>query len=486
MNTNAPAQSAAIRRASQRRQQGSSRLGYEAADSSKRRKAPSQPRVIGEDAVLTSKRRDKLTANTHDMRRNFSLFAWMIRKHLDYVSQFDFHCRAKANPDHPEWDHRAFNERVEELVRWWSRPQNCHVAARHSFPRLTRLIESHRTADGDVGIILTRDGRLQPVESDLIRDPDKMEDSERWQNGVKTSVSGRALSYGIWRRTKNGKGRDFVKSVPARNMLLHGFFDRVDQTRGISPCAPSVDRFRDVKEASDYALAKAKVEQLLVLKIKTAANDGFGSHTNEGTDDEPKYNWKAGDGPQKFEMFPGDDADFLESKNPSSQFQAFVHFQADWALKGLDIPFSFLDESHTNFFGSMAAWKHYDRSCHSKRADLAEVLDRITAWRLSLFIAAGQLLLPPWMSLRDIPWEWVPRGIPWWDKAKEIRGDLAAIAAGLDNPQRIARERGTGDVMDNIDRTAEVIEHARSKGMALQFDAASLQDINFRSEAADE
>ena len=51
--------------------------------------------------------------------------------------------------------------------------------------------------------------------------------------------------------------------------------------------------------------------------------------------------------------------------------------------------------------------------------------------------------------------------MPWWDPAKEIRGDLMAIGGGLDNPQRIVKERGRGDWYDNMDQIAKALKYAR-------------------------
>jgi capsid protein len=169
------------------------------------------------------------------------------------------------------------------------------------------------------------------------------------------------------------------------------------------------------------------------------------------------------------DMEPGDDARMLESATPSTQFQDFSNLMIMVALKALDIPFSFFDESHTNFFGSRGAWLHYERSCHDKRERLQELLRRLTIWRLMLFLLDGDLRLPAGTNISDLQWEWVPVGMPWWDPAKEINGDLLAIGAGLDNPQRITKERGRGDWYDNIDRIAEAIEYARGKQVPLSF-----------------
>lgn len=449
-------------------------LGYEAAEDDKRRKTVSR-RITSEDAVLPSAKRDKMSAGMRDTLRNFSVLGWLLRKHLDYVASFDFQARTKD---------KGLNRDLEALMATYGQSRNCHAAARHSQTRLTRLIEAHATADGDCGLVLLKNGQVQTIEHDLIRNPDKLENGKRpgpaarWTSGVQTNAAGRAIRYAIWKRTPNGQGREFHKTVPARNMLVHGYFDRFDQVRGISPLAPAVNPMRDLKENFQYALAKAKVAQLFALIIKSNAVEGIHQTVaNDGTSDDPKYRVKFGNAPQKLELKPGDDAEVLESNQPSSEFVDFTRYMLDVACKALDIPYSFVDESHTNFFGSMAAFKHYDRSCHTKRDNLAELLNRWTAWRLSLYLADGQFVPPSGQTLQDLPFEWVPRGIPWWDPAKEIRGSLAAIAGGLDTPQRVTTSAGKGDWFDNIDQIAAAQDYARKAGVTVSFDPAALAEL---------
>ncbi len=87
--------------------------------------------------------------------------------------------------------------------------------------------------------------------------------------------------------------------------------------------------------------------------------------------------------------------------------------------------------------------------------------DNYTRWKVTSWIASGRLKLPAGMKIADLEWEWVPRGMPWWDPSKEIKGDKEAVSAGFDNPERIVKRAGKGDVYDNIRATCRVIAEAR-------------------------
>src|SRR5689334_16827370 len=67
-------------------------LSYDGAESSKSRKAPSGIQQ-SEDRELPAEKRRKLLSASRDIQRNFALAAWMIRRHLDYVTTFSFQAK---------------------------------------------------------------------------------------------------------------------------------------------------------------------------------------------------------------------------------------------------------------------------------------------------------------------------------------------------------------------------------------------------------
>lgn len=445
--------------------QGARAFGYDAATAKGRRRAP--PNLMqSEDAVLFPAARQKLTAASRDITRNFTIAAWMVRKHLDYVSQFGFHSRTGVG---------GLDDRIESLMESWSEAENCDAAARHSFSKIIRIAEARRTLDGDIGLLKLADGTIQGVEGDRIRNPIGsdllMVDGARWLHGVRIDAAGKAEQYAVYRRGVNGTGFVFDRVVPASNLVMHGFYERFDQVRGVSPIASALNGMQDIYENFDYALAKAKVSQLFALVFYRDAmggvDDDEGGEAKVGDDGYPKVSF--GGGPVQLDLDPGDRAEFLESSTPSTQFQDFTRLMVMVVLKALDIPYSFWDESHTNFFGSRGAWLHYERSCKDKRDDVLRLLKAITRWRLGLWVQDGLLTLPAGMTVNQVAFEWVPLGMPWWDPSKEIGGDLKAIGAGLDNPQRICKERGRGDYYDNIDRIAEAMDYARQRGVPISF-----------------
>jgi capsid protein len=156
--------------------------------------------------------------------------------------------------------------------------------------------------------------------------------------------------------------------------------------------------------------------------------------------------------------------EFLESKHPSTEFQAFLTMGLQSALKALDIPWSFYDEAYTNFFGSRSALLLYLKSVEDKRADLQEMLDRITVWKILQWVGQGYLSLPSGYGIEDLRWDWIPSGLPWWDASKEIDGDIKAIQSKLRTRSEIRRERYGDDWKDVVRKLREEEDFLQENG----------------------
>lgn len=442
---------------------------YSASQGSNRRNNPLGP-VKHEARILTQARRTALDVNAADLQRNYAIAAWMIRRHLDYVATHDFL---------PQTGDRGLDQELKSYVTGISRPAYMSAGYRCGREKFFRLAEARRVLDGDTFLFLIGDGRVEGIQGDRVRDPETetMKAESGWVQGIRTGAGGRHLAYSIYGRSAEGVGYRDGNVYPNRYVIPYGFYDRYedDMTRGVSPLATALDPLRDTYEAKTYALAKAKVSQLMALAIFKQAAESVGDvmETTPATEADaadadtesggPRYQVDFGKGPVMLDLDPGDRAEFLESKTPSTEFVAFMMTTIMVALKALDIPYSFYDEKHTNFFGSRGAWLHYERACLDKRTDQQELRRRWLLWRLQVGIQAGDISLPSGMTLRDLVFRWVPLGMPWWKPSEEIKGTVMGIGAGLDNPQDACLR--TGSVFEeNVTKTCEAIKFAEDEG----------------------
>ena len=462
---------AKAKRSTNRGSRSPAELAYDAAESNTQRQQPSIT-LKSTDNLLTPTKRKRLQSKARHLQENFSIAAWAIRRHLDYVSSFSFQAQT-GNP--------ALDFELEQLVEWYSRADNCDVTGRHTLPRLIRLAEERRTVDGDVFLVKLSNGRLQAIEGDRVRDPERANGNAtsrvRWVHGVRLGASGRPRSIAVHKRTDRGT-YEHERNVPARNFYQLGYYDRFDQVRGVSPLAPAIKTFQDVYEGFDFALAKMKVAQLLGLVFYREAAEPVTLPSATSDDEAPtdpagnSYAIDFGKGPIALDLDPGDKAEFIEPKTPPAEFQNFSTVMIAAALKSLDIPLSMYDEAHTNYSGARSALIHYQRSVKTKADHLREILNRITGWRIRMAIAEGDLLVPAGASLR---FDWIPAGVPWFDPTKEIAGDIAAINAGLTTRSQVIKERHGRDFRDVIDQLASEQEYINAAGLVLnetQFETA--------------
>jgi len=449
-------------------------FGWDALEPKGRRKGvKSSSRTV--DHTLTPAKRATLQETGRDLANNFSVFAWMVRRHLDYVSMFRFQAKTKD---------KGFNAEIEKWMTRISRKDYMDVAGRFNREKMFRHFEARRIIDNDVGVLFLNDGRVQSIPQDLIRDPDEANrgKTEKWVNGVRVNGYGRHLQYSLHKRGGLGTGYEYSGKVSAQNFSLYGFFDQcaTEQVRGVSPITTALNPLRDVYEGFDYALVKLKINQLFALAFERDAeaesleemfgnrqdNEEESEHTqNCPTEKQRKREIDLSKGPTVLDLEDGERVNVIESKNPSTEFQQFSKLMVMVSLKALDIPYSFFDESHTNYSGSRGSWLQYDRAAMDKRADQIELRTRWTIRRLLMAIMDGEITLPRGFTIEDVDFEWVPIGTPWYDNSKEIKGDLSAIASALESPIAITKQRGSGDIFKNIEELAEVMKHAQDVGM---------------------
>lgn len=439
---------------------GGAKNWYDAVRDSKRRRSP-VIRLSQEDRILLPFARRRMVATARDQRRNIPDLAWAIRKHLDFVSTFKFH---------PKTADDGLNRELVEWMKYVSLPENFDVAGRHGRQRFVRTMEACAVVDGDCGSVLLSSGKVQGIEGDRIREPMDGDSAQTGTmvHGVEVTPSGKALSYSVCRRDPNGVGFVLDRVVPAKYMLMHGYYDRFDQVRGITPLATALNPYQDIYESRTYALAKMKVAQLFGLAITRAQSERLGldlsaDASGPGGPGNPAMPQDYIDqistayeqnGVPMLDMDPGDDVKFLENRTPSAEFQAFDQRILMSALKALDMPFSFWDEAHTNFFGSRAALQHYLFSTEIKRENIRAWLVRWTFWRLSLDIADGTFRLPRGMEFTDLKSEWIPSGIPWWNPRDEVLANADAIRTGQASTPLVCKSSGNDayEIMDEEER----------------------------------
>jgi capsid protein len=460
-------------------------FGYNAVEDKQRRQAP-KTRVEHEDKILTTTKRTKMLATAQDQMRNNSLVAWMVRKHLDYVSKFHVSFRT---------DKPAVDTLVNRIFRWHGAPQNLDIGGRFGRDELFRMFELEKVISGDAAFIKLPDLKLQAVESDLIAPGQDAPKAEKVPaSGIVIDGRGKPLQFSICNR---GSGSSIVHDhmEDAANVIFDAYWSRFSsQSRGVSPLSTAINTIQDISEAFEFNLIKAKMHALFgVALLRDSADAEMGGAA--GASSETESAAEASDdshldlNPRAvniLDLKPGDDIKVLESGTPSAEFVEGSYLFIQTALLALDIPVTCFDSRRSSFSARIADLNEYEVSVDWKRTKNRYVRQNYSDWVLrTIWNDAAS----PWplkavatkanMSLRDVQEavEWIPAGSPWLDKYAQIQGDELAISIGLDNAIDAARRRGS-DVFENIDKQAKVIQYAQTKGVPLTIGSVSGRTID--------
>ncbi|MCL2710453.1 MAG: phage portal protein [Planctomycetaceae bacterium] len=438
------------------------RLSYDAVKESPRRGRIAVS-TKSEDRELTVAGRQALSSAGRDLLRNLALAGFAIRKHNQIVGTVEFKC---AIPGQAE-----YNDLVKRWMYAWGDRRNCDIAGRHSLKGLIRIIETQRVIDGDVGILKCNNGKLQIIESDRIRNPpeDIRHGDYEWIHGVKVGSTGKAFQYAIHKR-KEGGNFEFERNISAEHLILCGYFSRHDQIRGVSLLAPAINQFKDVYESIDYALAKAKLSQLLGFLTKRNANDDSDDSDELTKDIKDKF----GVGTVHFDLSLDESAEMIESQTPSTQFQSFMENVIRIAFAALDLPLEFLMPNIANFYSNRGALHYFIEACRMKQEGLTEALNEITDWRIRMAIADGELPPPPnGMDIDTMLWycDWEGARLPMWQLLETAKEALVAIQTGLISNQKITRQYGI-DLEEVLSETAQTMATAKDLGVPLAFENA--------------
>jgi len=450
-------------------------FGYNAvADSKGKRQAP-QTRTKHEFNILNQKSRAKLNATAQEQARNHALCAWMIRKHLDYVSKF----RVSIRTDQTELDIM-----LNAILKWHGRPENFDIAKRLGREESFRLYENEKVVNGDAGFIKLKGLKLQGLESDLIakgavdskasKATKKKLEKVNGSGLVVSQSTGERLSFAVCNRGERGDKIIFDHLEPAGNVIFDGYWSRLtSQYRGISPLTTALNGIQDVSMACEYNLVKAKMHALFGVAIMRDAVEGVDGDTAEEVEAGATVEMNP-TGFMMTDLNPGEKIETIESKTPSADFVNGTYLFIQLAMLALDIPVTCFDSRRSNFSARIADLNEYEVSTEAKRTKNRYVRQAYSDWLIEQVWSGGyqweleRVATDAGFTLQMLKdaIEWIPAGSPWLDKHKQLTGDALAIDRGADNIIDVCRKRNT-NFFDNIDKQEKAEKYAKEHGISL-------------------
>jgi capsid protein len=422
-------------------------LSYGAVEDTTRRR-PVIRKTTSEGAVLTSAKRERASATARDDRRNMSILAWMIRRHLDNVSRFTPFFRLPG--DAPEIT--AVNDLVLRMLAWHGRRTHFDALARHGRDEWMRMFEACKVISGDAAGMKVAGGRLQGIEGDRIaKAGGKTAPADVTDEGLTFDKStGERKAFCLCKRTDSGLA--FERMVPAADMIFDGYWpDRFDANRGVSPLLTALNEAADVRETWEWLVLKAKTSALFGLAFTRTASDDILPTSGEDASASPTSEASAysaqlsaavkGRGIISLDLDPGDAVTEINSNTPNPTVIPFTRELVRSVLLALDIPFTFYDSLSASFSARIADRNEYEEACEWKRSKNEDVLHEVYGewlfpmWAKADLFGFGKTLNSAKISTEEVAasLRWIPAGRPWLDRTNEMSGHLLAIAAGIES-----------------------------------------------------
>jgi len=464
-------------------------FGYNAVDDTTRRRKP-VTRTSSEVAILTPSKRQTASATAREDRRNMTILAWMIRRHLDCVSRFTPHVRL---PD------EKLTATLRKLLAWHSRARMFDALGRHGRDEWLRMFEACKVIAGDCGGVKVSGGKLQGIEGDRIAKPTEINDTAIpatvGDEGLVFDSAGAVSGYCVCKRGVGveSKTLTYERIVDQTNMVFDGYWpERFDANRGVSPLLTALNEGADVRETWEWLVLKAKTSALFGLAFtRTATDDIFPTQgdpaTTSPTSESNAYTDQVSRGLKSrglinLDLDPGDSVTEIGSDTPNPSVIPFTRELIRSVLLALDIPFTFYDSLTASFSARIADRNEYEESCEWKREKNISILDEIYGgWLLSVWAEAdlfgfGAAVKAAKISIEEIAasLRWVPAGRPWLDRSNEMSGHILALAAGVTSTPRICASYGD----DAYEIAAEQKEYLAKCGIPLLYAQGGQVPVN--------
>ena len=390
-----------------------------------------------EDKSITSGGREATRLEIRDLRRNNSIVAGIVERFADNVVGSGITPQAKTSD--PAW-----NETAEQWFHEWSKIAD--YRQRSNFWELNRMVVQARLMDGDCGFVLVKNGQLQPVEGERIRDPSPNKDGV--VDGVEVNANGIRTAYYIHNRDKNGQftGKDFqrVASSDFKHCMASV---RFDQVRGIPELAPVVNAIKDLAEYVEATLLKAKNEAKRFYVVENEAGAPTGLTRRFDTDTDAQSLEKVETGEIHY-LRKGEKMLEIGNATPGTNFDPFTEkiLRMVGAALGLPYEFVLLDFSEGSFSSSRAALLQAYKVFDSWQQWLINsFLQPVWNWRIAKAIKAGELPPAPVDKRGVSEWyrvQWQTPEREWVDPQSDVQANTIEIASGVSSITQWARKKG--------------------------------------------
>jgi lambda family phage portal protein len=387
-------------------------------------------------------RRDNVDRARELERRN-SIAASVLDRACEHVVGEGFKLKCKTSSK--EW-----NKKAEEYWDDWCR-HGADSRGMMTFNEMLTIAFRSWLRDGDVGLLLEKDGTIRLVESDEIASKTGGYFKPSDADGVELDSKGRIKAFYVfdydpsilWPDRRRAIPR--LVRVPAKDMIFLARRLRAGQTRGISAFAGAhwiFETMDDCIEANAVAHHMAAAAGLVIAKKNAMPG------TPVGRGGELKM------GPGKIlRVEPGEEVTPIQPEHPGGTFEMLIHTLVRMAAArfGMSLELVNYDFTDANYSNMRAQSLETAIACRIKqRGFLEHACSNVWLWLVAKAIEEGKL--PP--NREAFKHAWGVAGTPWQDPEVELRAAMGSVDGALDTRRQILARRGL-DFDEVIEELAE-------------------------------
>ena len=413
------------------------------SDSRARRKyARTRSRPIDEDRLTGEVKREDMSLELMDLRRNAAIVAAIVARYVDgTIGRYGL--VPQPTTSDPVWN----EERLENWTNWG---KICDVRGRIKMAQIQKLAVASDLLNGDMGIVLLRNGQIQPIESERILTPGDRRADDRIVNGVELDAVGRPIAYHVGARDRQGRvNRNQTTRFDAQDFVFLHDPLRFDQVRGIPRLAPAINQIADLNRLNEEILTKAIWDAFHGWAITTEDGGSLPSNMgprDAGNPETDRTRYEYFDPMMTYYLGKGEKVESLESKSPNGTHDS--HWRGILQLIGacIEVPYEYLLMMFSSSYNAGRAARLMAFSAFDNAA--ARLVDcgfqRVYNWQGAKEIAAGRLDPAPLDRRGYSEWwkcDWITPERIELDRGKEATADVSEFRLGMSSLTSLGRRK---------------------------------------------
>lgn len=405
-----------------------------------------------------------------ELYRSSSDFRWLVDFYVGNVTGFTFR---------PCTDDAATNKRLLDFFDEFN--NTADIQGQRTYEELAELWATRSLLDGDVLKIRLESGQLETIHSDWIQTPNKPAADELWRDGVLVDAFGRPLAYNISKAVERGKPVE--RRIDAAHCRLLRYTEKlVDNYRGVSPLTTTLANFQDILELLSFTTSKIKLESLLALAItRQSSQPGLGSLTGSfdipdgnantpvSVEDEAALNRTLDTqkpGVQILDLIDNEQVQSIANGTPNSTFSGYYELLLRSSFKALKVPFSFYDESFSNYSSLRIAYLQFLDGIKPTIARNLREVEADLVWAMQLAWLSGRLILPDGVTPTKDLFRLIHKRRRVIDADRDVKAQAAGVKNGFWSLDSACAELGF-DLDEVMNANAKAKQQAESLGLDL-------------------